>query len=553
MFNLVETDQPACDSDVVTDKDWWRDAVIYQIYLRSFQDTTGNGIGDLGGVRDRLPYIASLGVDAIWITPFFPSPMKDFGYDVSDYRSIDPVFGTLEDFDAMITSAHKLGVKVLIDLVLSHTSDLHPWFELSRKSADNSKSNWYVWADAKPDGTSPNNWLSVFGGPAWHWDARRCQYYLHNFLPEQPDLNLHNIEVQDALLDVARFWLDRGVDGFRLDTINFYFADLELKDNPPLASEERNSSIAPAVNPYNHQKHVNSKNQPETLIFLSRLRSLLDGYGAVAMGEIGDAQHGLRLLGEYTKGSNGVQMCYAFELLADDIPTAARLEEVFEIFDKVASDGWASWAFSNHDVKRHASRWNLTTEAQKCYATLLFCLRGSVCLYQGEELGLSEADISFEDIKDPYGIKFWPEFKGRDGCRTPMVWENSNQAGGFSQGNPWLPVAPEHLQKSVEVQEKQANAILHHYRRAIAFRKEHRVLGKGDCSQVRADGNIVIFTRKLADETMLCAFNLSNDTTFFELPRNDWVPTGAELGALTDLEPKKVKLGPWQPCLALKR
>ena len=221
-----------------------------------FQDSNGDGIGDLAGISQRLPYIASLGVDAVWITPFFRSPMKDFGYDVSDYRDVDPMFGTLADFDAVVRSAHSLGLKVMIDLVLSHTSDQHRWFAESRASDNNPKANWYVWADAKPDGTPPNNWLSIFGGPAWHWDARRCQYYMHNFLAEQPDLNFHEPEVQDALLDVARFWLDRGVDGFRLDTINFYFHDNLLRDNPPLPPERRNASIAPLVNPYNHQEHI---------------------------------------------------------------------------------------------------------------------------------------------------------------------------------------------------------------------------------------------------------------------------------------------------------
>ena len=402
------------------DQDWWRGAVIYQIYPRSFQDDTGDGIGDLRGITRRLPYIASLGVDAIWISPFFTSPMKDFGYDVSDYCDVDPMFGTLADFDALVHAAHVHGLKVMIDLVLSHSSDQHPWFGESRADRYNDKANWYVWADAKPDGTPPNNWLSIFGGSAWSWDARRCQYYLHNFLVSQPDLNFHEPKVQDALLDVARFWLERGVDGFRLDTINFYTHDAQLRDNPPLPVEARNASIAPAVNPYNHQEHLYDKNRPETLEFLRKLRALMDPYGAAAVGEVGDAQRGLEIMGEYTAGDDLVQMCYAFELLSGEQPDAAHVAEVMDHVARVASDGWACWAYSNHDVVRHATRWNLTEDAQRLFATLLMCLRGSACIYQGEELGLTEASVAFDDLQDPYGIEFWPEFKGRDGCRTPM-------------------------------------------------------------------------------------------------------------------------------------
>ncbi|MGR3291850.1 MAG: alpha-amylase family glycosyl hydrolase, partial [Paracoccaceae bacterium] len=394
-------------TEAALSRDWWRGAVIYQIYPRSFQDSNGDGIGDLLGIVQRMPYIASLGVDAVWISPFFRSPMKDFGYDVSDYRDVDPLFGTLSDFDAVIDSAHEFGMKVMIDLVLSHTSDQHPWFKDSRRDASGEKSNWYVWADAKPDGTPPNNWLSIFGGSAWHWDPRRCQYYMHNFLASQPDLNFHEPAVQDSLLDVAKFWLERGVDGFRLDTINFYVADKQLRDNPALAPELRNETTAPVVNPYNHQEHIYSKNQPETLDFLRRLRKVMDPFNAAAVGEVGDAQRGLEILGEYTSGNDLMQMCYAFELLSGDIPSASFIADVFTKVDRVAADGWACWAYSNHDVKRHTTRWSLTPSSERAFSTLLMCLRGSACIYQGEELGLPEAQVAFEDLQDPYGIEFW--------------------------------------------------------------------------------------------------------------------------------------------------
>ncbi|MCV6824473.1 MULTISPECIES: alpha-amylase family glycosyl hydrolase [Halocynthiibacter] len=523
------------------DPDWWRGAVIYQIYPRSFQDSSGDGIGDLKGIIQRLDYVAKLGADAIWISPFFKSPMKDFGYDVSDYRDVDPMFGTLADFDALVAKAHGLGLRVMIDLVLSHTSDQHDWFKESRQSLDNAKSNWFVWADPKPDGTPPNNWLSIFGGPAWTWDSRRCQYYLHNFLSTQPDLNFHEPEVQEALLDVARFWLKRGVDGFRLDTINFYFADKELRDNPALPPEKRNDTIAPSVNPYNHQEHIYSKNQPENIEFLRKFRSVLNEYGAAAVGEVGDAQRGLEIMGQYTRGDDLVQMCYAFEFLANAPLTAARVVEVLTQVDAVASDGWPCWAFSNHDVVRHATRWNLSPEAQRLFALLLLSLRGSVCLYQGEELGLQEADVAFDDLQDPYGIEFWPEFKGRDGCRTPMVWERTNQNAGFSQGKPWLPVAPEHLRQSVEDQEAVEESLLAFYRAALAFRKAHPVLATGDHANLRATGNVLSFERKSDDAHLLCVFNLSGEAADVPMDVTGWEPLGNALGLAQGNE-----LAPWQ-------
>ena len=519
--------------------DWWRGGVIYQIYPRSFQDSNGDGIGDLPGITQRLPYIASLGVDAIWISPFFTSPMNDFGYDVSDYCDVDPMFGTLADFDTLVDRAHSLGLRVMIDLVLSHTSDQHPWFVESRQCRDNSRADWYVWADPKPDGGPPNNWLSIFGGPAWQWDARRLQYYLHNFLTSQPDLNFHTPAVQDAVLDATRFWLERGVDGFRLDTINFYFADKGLRDNPALPPEARNATIAPAVNPYNHQEHLFSKNQPENLLFLKRFRALLEEYpGTAAVGEVGDAQRGLELLGEYTKNGAGVQMCYAFEFLAKAPLTAERVAEVFTRFDVVASDGWACWAFSNHDVVRHATRWDLSPAAQRLFATLLMSLRGSVCLYQGEELGLGEADVPFEALQDPYGIEFWPEFKGRDGCRTPMVWDQNKQNAGFSNGTPWLPVAEAHVAQAVALQEDDPNALLHHYRQMIALRRVHRALHDGAQTGMRAQGNVLTFQRADTHETLFCAFNIGSSPAQIEMPSGAWHSiVGEAPGANGELAP----------------
>ena len=472
--------------------EWWRGAVIYQVYPRSYQDTDGDGVGDLRGITQRLDHIASLGADAVWISPFFRSPMKDFGYDVSDYRDIDPMFGTLDDFDALVARAHDLGVKVMIDLVLSHTSDQHPWFIESRASRDNPRADWYVWADPKPDGTPPTNWLSIFGGPAWQWDARREQYYLHNFLTSQPDLNFHNPAVQDALLDVARFWLDRGVDGFRLDTINFYFHDAQLRDNPPLPPALRKSDTAPAVNPYNHQSHVYDKSRPENLAFLERLRAVMEPYGAAAVGEIGDSEKALELLEQYTGVPGRMHMSYVFDFLSGTDLRAERIVQVFDDMNKTAPNAWPCWAFSNHDVVRHVTRWNLSDAAARAYITLLACLRGSICIYQGEELALPEAEIAFEDLQDPYGIEFWPEFKGRDGCRTPMVWD---ETGGFSTAKPWLPIPAAHLPLAVVAQEGDPDSLLHHYRRALHLRRDHPALRDASQTDMRAEGDVLSFSR----------------------------------------------------------
>jgi len=537
-------------STMPADPDWWRGAVIYQIYPRSFQDSNGDGIGDLGGIVQRLPHIAGLGADAVWISPFFTSPMKDFGYDVSDYCDVDPMFGSLADFDAVIAAANTLDLKVMIDLVLSHTSDAHPWFARSRGDRTNDKADWYVWADPKPDGTPPNNWLSVFGGSAWAWDARREQYYLHNFLTSQPDLNLHSPAVQEALLEVVRFWLKRGVHGFRLDTINFYFADKYLRDNPSLPKELRNDSIAPGVNPYNHQLHLFSKNQPENLDFLRRFRAELEPFGAAAVGEVGDAQRGLEIMAEYTSGGDKVQMCYPFELLQPKRATAQVLEQTFARLTAAAPDAWPCWAYSNHDTVRHITRWGLSDAAARAYTTLLMCLRGSVCLYQGEELGLPEADIAFGDLQDPYGIEFWPEFKGRDGCRTPMVWEADNRLGGFSSAaKAWLPVPAEHLGRAVSRQADDPASMMAHYRAALGLRRAHPVLRTGTMTPLVAQGDVVRFMRRDGAETLFCAVNLGDAPADIALPEGAWTATGAGLD-LAPVQGGTARLGPWQACLA---
>ncbi|WP_024304616.1 alpha-glucosidase family protein [Pseudogulbenkiania sp. MAI-1] len=498
---------------------WWRGAVIYQIYPRSFQDSNGDGIGDLPGITRRLPHVAALGAEAIWISPFFTSPMADFGYDVSDYCDVDPMFGTLADFDALIARAHELGLKVLIDLVLSHTSDQHPWFKESRMSRDNARADWYVWADAKADGTPPSNWLSLFGGSAWQWDARRQQYYLHNFLTSQPDLNFHCPAVQDALLDVARFWLERGVDGFRLDTVNFYTHDAQLRDNPPQPAGEFAAGV-PRTNPYAFQRHLYDKTRPENLLFINRLRVLCDQFDErVTIGEIGDDRQ-YQTLRDYTRGDDRLHMAYVFTMLTEQC-SPRYLHNVLDEYLREAGDAYVCWSLSNHDVVRVASRWaelgGSPAERARAFAALLLSLPGAVCLYQGEELGLPEADVPYELLQDPYGKVLWPEYKGRDGCRTPMPWHDEAD-GGFGSATPWLPVSAEQLPLAVNRQQDNVDSTLAFWRRFIAWRAGQPALRYGRLELAEADDRLLSFTRQHNGNAVQCVFNLSAEPATLALP-----------------------------------
>jgi alpha-glucosidase len=483
--------------------------VIYQIYPRSFRDASGDGVGDLPGILEKLDYVAGLGVDAIWISPFFKSPMADFGYDIADYRAVDPLFGTLEDFDCVLARAHALGLKVMIDQVLSHTSDAHAWFRDSRESRDNPKADWYVWADPREDGAPPNNWLSIFGGVAWQWEPRRCQYYLHNFLASQPDLDFHNPQVRAAALDNVRFWLDRGVDGLRLDAVNFCFHDRQLRDNPPKPAHLRTGRGFSADNPYAYQYHLYNNTQPENLAFLEELRALLDRYADVAaLGEI-SAEDSLATMAQYTHGRR-LHMGYSFELLTADF-SAAHIRRTVEALEAQMTDGWPCWAISNHDVQRVLTRWggaSAPPELASLLSALVCSLRGSVCVYQGEELGLPEAELPYAAIQDPYGKAFWPAFKGRDGCRTPMPWDESAGAG-FSRARPWLPIPDSHRNRSVATQQQIGDSPLQRFRRFLRWRRTQPALRHGAIRFVDAPEPVLAFVRSHEHRHVLCAFNLS--------------------------------------------
>ncbi|WP_372707930.1 alpha-glucosidase [Brevundimonas sp.] len=497
------------------DAEWWRGAVVYQVYPRSFADSNGDGIGDLKGITARLDHIASLGVDAVWLSPFFTSPMKDFGYDVADYCDVDPVFGVLGDFDALIDKAHRLGLKIITDLVLAHTSDQHDWFRESRQSRHNSRSDWYVWADAKTDGSPPSNWQSVFGGPAWTWDARRGQYYMHNFLPEQPQLNLHEAAVQDALLDVARFWLDRGVDGFRFDAINFAMHDPGLTDNPPLPPGGKRTR------PFDFQDKLHNQSHPGIADFLARVRSLIDGYGGrFSVAEVA-GDHAEREMRAFTHGDDHLNSAYGFLYLYAPALTAALVRKGAEAWHGLDGQGWPSWTFSNHDAPRAVSRWAEGRDPRafaEMAMLLLMCLRGNVFIYQGEELALPQAEVPFERLVDPEAIANWPRTLGRDGARTPMPWTADAPHAGFSTVEPWLPIDARHLPLSVDCQEGDAGSMLHATRRLVALRQRHAVLRRGEMRLLGADDTLMCFERTLGEQVLMCVFNLGHAALPWTLP-----------------------------------
>ena len=494
---------------------WWKGATIYQIYPRSFADSNGDGIGDLPGITAHLDYVASLGVDAIWLSPFFTSPQADFGYDVSDYRDVDPIFGTLGDCDALIARAHALGLRVIVDMVWSHTSDAHPWFADSRASRTNDRADWYVWADAKPAGSPPNNWQSVFGGPAWTWDARRGQYYLHNFLSGQPQLNGHHPAVQAELLDIARFWLDRGVDGFRLDAINFMMHDPALTDNPPAPDDG-----TPRTRPFDFQLHQYNQSHADIPAFLERVRALLDGYDGdrFTVAEIGGADSD-REMKLFTAHDRRLNTAYGFDFLYAPRLTARAVRDALDKWP--VDQSWPSWAFENHDAPRAVSRWANEADRDafaRVKMLLLAALRGNIFLYYGEELGLPQVDVAFEDLQDPEAIANWPQTLSRDGARTPMPWRADAPNLGFGTAPPWLPVGPAHRPMAVDRQAADPESLLAWTRRVLALRRDHPALLTGDLRFIDTNHDILAFERITGDERLLCVFNLGDAAVDFLPP-----------------------------------
>ena len=514
---------------------WWLGASIYQIYPRSFLDSDGDGVGDLQGITAKLDYVASLGVDAIWVSPFFTSPMLDFGYDVAEFRNVDPIFGTLADFDALVEKAHGLGLKVIIDQVWSHSSDQHRWFEESRQSRDNDKSDWYVWADPKPDGTPPNNWQSIFGGPAWTWDSRRGQYYFHNFLKQQPDLNLHSEAVQDEIVKIARFWLDRGVDGFRIDAVLHMFHDAALTDNPPASDPNKFKARS-----HDFQDNVHNQGGPGTFRFVKRLREVMNEYGAIfSVAEVGGAgTHAFQQ--KLTDGEKKLNSVYGFEFLYAKELTPGVVCEALARWPGEEGEGWPTWAFENHDAPRAVSRWATPANADafnRLKLLLFMCLRGNVILYQGEELGLTQVDIPFEKLQDPEAIANWPLTLSRDGVRTPMPWEKDAPYAGFSSAEPWLPIGPDHPAMAVGEQDGIEGSLLEWAREVVAMRKAQPALLYGQLEHCTPGETILTFERVHDGERLLCVFNISDHESAFTLPQ------GAEI-ILSCGQVAEGKLGP---------
>jgi alpha-glucosidase len=511
-------------------------SVIYQIYPRSFADGDGDGVGDLQGITARLEHVAGLGVDAIWLSPVFVSPMADYGYDVADYCDIDPVFGTLADFDALVARAHALGLKVVIDQVYCHTSDRHPWFEASRAARAGEKADWYVWADPKPDGSPPTNWRSVFYGPAWTFDTRRGQYYLHNFLPQQPQLNVHLPAVQAALLEVARFWLARGVDGFRLDALNFLMHDPELRDNP----------VAPAswprVKPFDFQDHVRNQSHPAIPAFLERLRAVMDEYGApFSVAEVVGAHAG-REMRDYTAPGR-IRSAYSFVFLEAPALSAGLVRRALADWE----GRWPAFAFSNHDAPRAVSRWAAGRDPDafaRLLLLLLVCLRGYVFLYEGEELGLPQAEVPFDRLRDPEAIANWPRTSGRDGARTPMPWVAEAPNAGFSAVAPWLPVDPRHAARAVDAQSADPASTLTFTRALLHARRGLASLVRGDLAIQPGDEDLLVFERRLGAARLACVFNLGFGEVEVPAPYRDRPVALATPGIATGRAP--ARLGPCQ-------
>lgn len=496
-------------------------------------DSDGDGVGDLRGIRRKLEYVAALCVDAVWICPFVRSPMRDFGYDVSDFTAVEPMFGSMEDFAGVVEDAHRLGLKVITDQVWNHTSDRHPWFEQSRCDAVNEKADWYVWQDPAEDGGPPNNWRASFGGSAWTFDESRRQYYLHNFLPEQPDLNWYNPRVRAALLAVGRFWLDLGVDGFRLDVVNFYAHDRTLTDNPPRPQSVERPAGASLRDPYFDYINTGTVSRPETLQFLGEIRDLLDQYpGRFALGEISSAEDALAVAADYVQGERRLHSVYNASLVTYEPFTRDHIEDVIRRATTLIPDHRLCWTFGTHDFPRLKGRWSgpavgdqaAEHRLDRLLIALLVCLPGSCCIYQGDELGLTQATLSFEQLRDPYGITNYPHMPGRDGCRTPIPWTDSAPSAGFSDNDLcWLPIPAHHLALAVELQEAHEGSLLKAYRHFLRWRREQPALrGSFHWAPAPDAEPLLAFDRCQEGQQLRCVFNLAATEARMTLEDSAW-------------------------------
>jgi alpha-glucosidase len=507
---------------------WWRGGSIYQVYVRSFCDGNGDGQGDFAGLASKLDYIKALGVDAIWLSPIHPSPNRDWGYDVADYDGVHPDYGTLDDFAALVDAGHARGLKIILDEVLAHTSDELAWFAASR-DGDADKRDWYVWADPRDDGTVPNNWLSVFGGPGWSYQPARRQYYHHKFLRQQPKLNWMQSDAREAALSVLETWLARGVDGFRLDVANAFLHDSKLTDNPPIPPDHRGAVEWSAA--ANMQRHLNDSNLVENRAVLDVIRRRVEAFDDRFV--FGEFSEEFKRSGCYMASDEGLHAGYNFALLlaTDTAAIRAHLETLAQY-----PEHWPCIAFSNHDVIRTATRFGQA--AAPVLLALLAALRGTLLLYQGEELGLPEVDLARDQLKDPVGDLYYPLFKGRDGCRTPMPWDGAAPNLGFTTGTPWLPLGPQHRALAVSAQAGDPASTLAYARKLLAARQG--ALRDGGLTLL--PGPVLAFIRQSGDERIVCAFNLTNVAAACDLPGP---ATAMDLGTgQTGLEDSRLELGP---------
>ena len=503
---------------------WWREGVFYQIYPRSFMDADNDGTGDLRGIIEKLDYLNdgtenSLGVDALWLSPIFASPMYDFGYDVSDFTAIDPSFGTMEDFDELLSEAHKRNIRIVLDFVPNHTSHLHEWFKESRSSRDNPKRDWYIWRDAGSyRGRRPNNWQSVFGGPAWEWDEKTEQFYYHHFVPQQPDVNWRNPDLKQAMLDQMRFWLDKGVDGFRLDVINHIYKDDRFRSNP--------YCLGPR--PYDMQRHLYDKDQPEAIGIAKDMRALVDSYGKkgerMLVGEvfIEDPETAVAYYGD---GTDGLNICFYFNFCFNSYKARQFRESVRTWERLLPSNAQPTYFLSNHDLPgRHIHRYGALSEQNtqdraRVTAMMLLTLRGTPFLYYGEEIGMRHLHIKKKDIKDPVGIRYWPVPVGRDRCRTPMQWESSAGAGFTASDNPWLPINPNHTAINVAAQKKDPDSLFNFYRRLLWKRRNLPSLLRGGLTILDdAPDRLFCYLRSHENETTLVTLNFSHKKETLSIP-----------------------------------
>jgi alpha-glucosidase len=479
---------------------WWQSGIIYQIYPRSFMDSDGDGVGDLPGICQRLDYLTWLGIDATWISPFYPSPMADFGYDVADHTAVHPMFGSLADFERLVDRAHGLGLRVIIDYVPNHASDRHVWFRESRASRDNPKRDWFIWRDPAPGGGPPNNWRAVFGGSAWEWDDRTGQYYFHAFLPEQPDLNWRNLEVRRAMLDVLRFWLDRRVDGFRVDAVHHLMEDEEFRDEPS------NPHWEPDEGPYYELLHTRTIDHPDVHDAIAEIRRVVDEYAGKVI--VTEAYLPIeRVVRYYGEEGGGAHLPFNFQLI--ELPWEAEaIGRAVRVYEEALPPGaWPNWVLGNHDRSRVASR---VGDAQaRVAAMLLLTLRGTPTIYQGDEIGMRDVPIPKDLVQDPWEKNLPGLSYGRDPERTPMQWDGTRNAG-FTAGTPWLPVADDHRRVNVAAQREDPSSMLSLHRRLIDLRRAEPALAVGSYECIAARGNLLAYTRQHEDRRFAILLNLGS-------------------------------------------